>query len=102
GRILELALRRHRQQLVVGNAAPQEDRQARRQLEIGKPVRSARFDTLRVTFDLEQEVDVDQQPLDRGLNARLERALGTALALQAEERIDLRGRGGAALAAGAA
>ena len=37
-RLVQLALRRQVEQLVVGNAAPEEERQARRQLEVADPI----------------------------------------------------------------
>ena len=46
GRILQLAGRRDRQQLIVGNAAPDEERQPRRELEIADAIGSRRGATL--------------------------------------------------------
>ena len=47
-------------QLVVGNAAPQEERQTRGQLEIGQAERRARRDAGRLALESEQELRIDQ------------------------------------------
>ena len=90
--ILELALRGDRQELIVGNAAPQEKRQARRQLEIadriGRPGRHGR----RVRFAAEQEVRAREDQPQRVLDSALERALLAAGFVEADQRLDLRVR----------
>ena len=60
------------EQLVVGNAAPQEERQARRELEVADAVRPRRRGAGRIALDAEQELRADEQPLERQLDARVE------------------------------
>ncbi len=70
--VLELALLGGLQQLLVGNAAPQEKRQARRQLEIGDAVRGAGGNVRRIALEPEHEVRVGQNPAQRHLDAAVE------------------------------
>ncbi len=72
-RVLQPSARRLVQQFVVGDAAPEEERQPRRQLEIGEPIRRARLHARRIALGAEQEVGIDQDALERELDARLER-----------------------------
>ena len=63
------------QQFIVRNAAPQEERQARRQLQVTEPVGGARLHALRILLDPEQEFRTHQhrgQPqFDAGVEAPL-------------------------------
>src|SRR5690606_36155437 len=69
------------EQLVVGNAGPQEERQPRGELEVAYLIRRARRDALGVTLDAEQELRRDEQALQREPNAVVEAlALAGALA----------------------
>ena len=70
------ARRRRVQQLVVGHAAPEEEREARRQLEVADAVVAARRgrDVRRFGLDPEQELGAHQQLLERALDAGLEAA----------------------------
>ena len=67
------------QQLVVRDAAPEEERQARRQLDVADPIRRARRRGPRVALDAEQELRARQERAQRHLDARFE-AAGLALA----------------------
>ena len=62
--------RRHVEQLVVRDAAPQEERQPRRQLEIAEPVRGARRDVGRLALEAEEELRIDEHARQRALDAR--------------------------------
>ena len=58
--IFEFALRRHIQQFVVRDAAPEEERQARSQFEIADAIDAARLGVWRVGFDAVQELGIGQ------------------------------------------
>ena len=77
-RLAQLALRGERQQLVVRNAAPQEERQPRRQLEIGDARRRRR----RRGLGAEQELRVRQDQAQAVLDAGFERALLPAASIE--------------------
>jgi hypothetical protein len=59
-------------QLVIRNAAPEEEREPRGQIEIAQAIGRAGGDACRFTFEPEQELRVDQQPRQRALDAALE------------------------------
>ena len=75
GRLVQRLLLRHVQELVIRDAAPQEERQARRQLEIGDAIRRIRRRALRLTLEAEQELRAHEDAANRQLEARLEAAL---------------------------
>ena len=58
--LAELARARDVEQLVVGDAAPQEERQPRRQLEVADAVRRLRRDAGGILLDAEQELRTHQ------------------------------------------
>ncbi len=58
------------EQFVVGNAAPQEERQPRGQLEVADAIGRARRDARRILLDAEQELAADQHRAQRRLDAR--------------------------------
>ena len=64
------------EQLVVGDAAPQEEREARGELEISQRVRLPRLGARRVLEHAQEEVGVDEQPLEGELDAGVEAAAG--------------------------
>ena len=72
GRIVQLALRRDVQQLVVRNAAPQEERQPRRQLEIADAIDRARRNRGGIWFAAEQELRARENQPQRILDADVE------------------------------
>ena len=74
GRRLQRALRRHPQELVVGNAAPEEERQARRQFEVAEPVDAAHRDVRGIAFHPEDEFRTGQNAAQREIDAAVERA----------------------------
>ncbi len=71
-RIVELAGGREREQLVVRDAAPEKERQARRELEIADPVDGADRDVGGVALEPIEESRIDEQPRQRVLDADLE------------------------------
>jgi len=62
-------------QLLVGNAAPQEERQTRRQFEVADLVGSACRYFGRLDLSAVNEVRIGQDALDDGLDAAVELAL---------------------------
>ena len=69
-RLLELAAARHVEQLVVRNAAPQKERQPRRQLEVADPIGARRGALDRIAFEAEQEVRIAEDALDERAGCR--------------------------------
>ena len=67
--------------MFVGNAAPQEERQARGQFEIAKAVGLLRR-YVRRAVDPQQEVRVDEQAFERELNAAVKVAAVATAALE--------------------
>ena len=81
-RLVQPAGDRHVQQLIVGNAAPQEEGQPRRQLEIADAIRRVRRDAGRIRLDAEEEVGAHQHARQGHLDAGVEAALGVALLVE--------------------
>ena len=73
GGVLQLPCFRHAQQFIVWNAAPQEERQPRRQLDIADPERRAGRDGVRIALDAEDELRRREHALQRHFDTRLER-----------------------------
>src|SRR4029434_6723243 len=80
-RATELACRRRREQLIVGDAAPQEERQAGRQLEIADSVDAAGGNGPGFAFHAEQELRIDEHGAQRPLDAIVEILRGPPLAI---------------------
>ena len=90
--VAQLAAGRGLDQLVVGQAAPEEERQPRRQLEVAHPVRPVR--PRGVALDPQQELGAHQQPAQGHLDALVEAAVGPALVEEAEQQVDVVAGGG--------
>ena len=90
--IFQLALAGERQQLLVGNAAPQEERQPRSQREIVQPIRRVRRKVRRIGFEAEQELRARQNELQRRFDSAIEGvAAGHARAassIEVHQRVD--------------
>ncbi len=80
------------EQLVVGDAAPQEEGQARRELEVADGVALPRRDPGRVALDPQHELGAREQPPQGHLDAGVEAALAPTLVEEPEEDIEI-GRG---------
>jgi hypothetical protein len=80
--------RRRLEQLVVRDAAPQEERQARGELEIADAVSVAGSKGYAIALDSEQEFGIDQHALDNRLDAGVESAVAGAI-VEAEQRSDV-------------
>ena len=91
-RFAEIAPRGGIQQLLVGNAAPEEEGETRRQFEIADAIRSACRPAGRLPFDAEQELGARQDRGQTHLDARLESVAGSRRAVQLERclQIDIR------------
>ena len=82
----QLPFHRDVQQLVVRDAAPQEERQPRRQFEVADTVGGAASGVGRIDLDPVQELGADQQALERTLDAALEPALRPPFFEERKER----------------
>src|SRR6185295_19802777 len=71
-RIAQLAAYRRLPQFVVRHAAPEEERETRREIEIAQAIRGARRDAGGFTFDAEEEARRGENPLDAALNPLVE------------------------------
>ena len=93
-RIAKLTLRRQIHQRIVRDAAPEEKRQSRRQLDIGHVLKRARLRGRAVLFDAEHKRRAGKQPAQRHLDAAVEISLGSACAIEGEQatRVALRHR----------
>ena len=74
-RIVEASLHGQLQQRLVGQAAPEKERQARRKLQIAQPIRfPVRITAVGIAVDPQQEFGVDEDSLNGELNARFKAA----------------------------
>ena len=80
--LLSVAARGQVEQLVVRDAAPQEERQARRELEVADAIGRPRRDAGRVLFDAEQELRIHQHRAQGHLDPRVEVSLRTPLPIE--------------------
>ena len=75
------------EKLVVRDTAPEEERQARRQLEVADAVVGVRRRARRVPLDAEEELRADQQPADRHLDAGVEAAAVAAALVEVDQTV---------------
>ena len=87
--ILQLSLLRSREQLFVGNAAPQEERQPRGELEVANPIGGARGRFRSVAFDAEEELRIDENAGQRLLDAAVKRPVPAPVAIKRHQRLDV-------------
>ena len=88
-RTLELTAAGQIEQLVVGNAAPKEERQSGGELQIRDRVRRIGRDARWIEPSRKQEFGTDEQPLERPTNPELESALDPPLLVEGQERPDI-------------
>src|SRR5262249_3919426 len=74
-RRMQRAVRGELQQLVVGNRAPQKEREARRELEVADAVHRSRREAGWIVFDAERELRAREEPLQSRLNPGFEASL---------------------------
>src|SRR5687768_16766313 len=98
-RVAQAALARKLEQLVVRNAAPQEERQARRELEIADAVDAAGRNVRRLFLDAVDEARRDEHAGQRDLNAGLEVPRRAPLPVKRHQRVEVRAGHGAAVRA---
>src|SRR5262249_62018810 len=78
------------EQFIVGDAAPQEERQAGCQLEIADSVDTAGGDALWFVFHPEEELRIDEHRAQRLSNSSVEILLSPALAIKRHRTLDVR------------
>ena len=98
-RLVQRSADRRVEQFVVGDAAPQEKRQARRQLDIRQGVRGAGGGDVRLGLNPEQEIGAHEKPLDPCTNPGVEISLLPCDLIEIHERLDVVVRQGAAIGA---
>ena len=86
-------------QLVIRDAAPQEERQPRGEIEIGDAVRLTGRDARRFLLGTHEEIGTREQTTQRQLNPFVEGSIGAPLLVEVDQRADLRLRDGAAIRA---
>ena len=100
GRIGEPPRVRRRQQRVVGQAAPQEEREPGGELEVRHRIRAAGHRVDGIRLESEQEVGARQQVAQRALDASLEvLATGPRVVVEPAQQRDVGGGGGPAIGA---
>ena len=77
------------EQLIVRDAAPQEERQSRRQFEIADSVDTARRYFLRVAFHAEQELRVGEHSAQRRCDSSVEIAFGAPFAIEGHRLVNV-------------
>ena len=88
-RLAQRAGLRRREQLVVRDAAPEEERQPRRELQIRDAVRRPRGRFSRIDLDAEEELGVDEDGAERELDAALEASPRPAGVVEPHQRVDV-------------
>src|SRR5262249_11279042 len=86
GRIGQFALYSQIEQFVVRNAAPQKERETRRQLEIGEAVRRTSDDVGRLALDPEHEARRGENSPEAVLDASVEAAFFPSRAIETHQR----------------
>ena len=71
-RLVQLALDRHVEQRIVGNAAPQEEREPRREFEIADAIRLALDGVRRLALEAEHEPRIDEHTRETLFDAGIE------------------------------
>jgi hypothetical protein len=89
----------HLEELIVGDAAPEEEGQPRRQLVVGQRVRLTDLHGLRIALHAEHELRTGQDALDAGFDAGLESPLLARLAVERHQPLRIRIGGLAAIGA---
>ncbi len=82
---MELPFLGNAKQLVVGNAAPEEEGQPRCKLDVADPVDRSRSSVRRLNLRAEEELGRDENLLQRQSDAGLEAAIRSALFIECEQ-----------------
>ena len=88
GGVGEAALRGEAQQFLVRDAAPEEERQPRRQLEVADAVDRAGAQARRLLLEAVDELRIDEDARERVLDAGLEAAQRVARLVEPEQHVD--------------
>jgi hypothetical protein len=88
GRVLQPPAGGHVEQLLVGHAAPQKERQPRRELEVAEAIGGPRRRVRRVALEANQKVWIGEDSFQPELQARVESAITPAVRVKTEERPD--------------
>ena len=83
---LSVAPNRRRSQLVVWNAAPEEERQARGQVQIADPIGRTRSHACRLAFDAKQKAGSREDALESALDTGIEITLAAAGSVKTDQR----------------
>ena len=87
-RLTQLAPNGGVEQFIVRDAAPQEKRQSRRQIEIADPVDAVRRYFLRIAFHAEQELRVGEHSAQRRCDSGVEIAFGAPFAIEGHRLVN--------------
>ena len=79
---------RHPQQRVIGNAAPQEKRQPRRELQIADSIGGAGCDARRILFDPDEKLRAREKTADDHLDSAIEIVSVASVLVEIEQSID--------------
>ena len=77
------------EQLVVRNAAPQEERQARGEFQVADAIGGIRRDAGRILLDAEQELRTHQHRAQRHLDAGVETALRPGVFVELQRNLQI-------------
>ena len=93
-RILQFPGDGQAEQLVVRDAAPEEERQPGRQLHVADPIGGIRRNALRIALDAEQEFRArkngPERHLDAGVESSIGPSFGASLPVEVEGNLDVR------------
>ena len=87
--LVKVATFRSGEQFVIGNAAPEKEREPRGQRQITEAIRCSRCDTDGIAFDAEKEFRADEHRAQRGFDARLESVLGLGAAIELHRLLEI-------------
>ncbi len=91
GRVAQPPLFRQPQQFLVGNAAPQEKREPRGELDITDAIRRIGRNARWIGFDAQQELGADEQTLQRVIDAFIKATACRAGAIERHQRLHIVG-----------
>ncbi len=89
GGLSQLPRRGHRNQLVVWNAAPQEERQARGERKVADAIRRVRRKAGRIRLDAEQELRAHEHAGERHLDTRVEIRVCTSALVERHRPLEI-------------
>src|SRR5262249_7680430 len=78
------------EELVVGDAAPEEERQPRREFQVTDTIRRARRQPGRLPFDAEEKLAAHQDSAQRRLDSRIKTRLTPRVAIELQYALEVR------------